>query len=129
MRHRNNRLKKLTWWAQKHELRIRNLMTSLIQNGQIKTTSKKARILKSEADKFLWHLVTLSERYEDNADVVRLSISYVKGYINTESDGKKVISELVPRYKEQWRTTWFVQSYKLWFRKWDWAEEVLVKLI
>jgi len=51
MRHRYNKLKTLKTWVVKRDLVIRNLITSLIKHGQIKTTPKKAKILKSEIDK------------------------------------------------------------------------------
>ncbi len=129
MRHRNKRTKQLSPWIQKRDLVVRNMVTDLIKRWQIKTTTKKAKVLKSEADKFFSHLISLFEKYEKESDARRIAISYIKWFINTEQDWKKVIDELIPKYKEQWKTTWFVASFKLWYRKWDWAEEVLIKLV
>ncbi|MBS8121440.1 Ribosomal protein L17 [Candidatus Vampirococcus lugosii] len=128
MRHKYNKLKDLNPGAQKFDLRIRNLLTSLIKNGQIKTTSKKAKILKSEADKFLSHLVGLTSRY-DEADAKRLSISYVKSTILGNEEGKKMINEILPKYVDSGQKFGFVSTYKLGYRKGDSAEEVLVKLV
>jgi ribosomal protein L17 len=52
MRHRYNKLKYLETGVVKTSLVIRNLLTSLIKNWEITTTSKRAKILKSVADKF-----------------------------------------------------------------------------
>ena len=129
MRHRYNKLKEFNSWIQKKELLIRNLITSLIKNGQIKTTSKKAKVLKSEADKFFSYLVWLFEKNEDLNTARRLAISYIKWFVNNDKDWKKVVNEIVPKYREEWKSDWFIQSFKIWYRKWDWAEEVLLKLV
>ncbi len=129
MRHRYNRLKELSPWAQKTDLRLRNLVTSLVENWQIKTTSKKASILKREADKFFSNLVSASTRYENEKDWRALNISLIKWYINSDSAWKKLVNELLPKYIQAWKKFGFVQTFKLWYRKWDWAEEVVVKLV
>ncbi len=129
MRHRKKTVKTLTWWAQKWEIRVRNLLTSLVNNGQIKTTEKKARVLESQGNKFFSRLTSLLRKYDDENEVRREAIRIVKSTIYTKDDWKKVVDELLPKYREENRTSGFIQCYKLGYRQWDWAEEVLVKLV
>lgn len=128
MRHKYNKLKQVDTWIQKKEIVFRNMLTSLIKNGQIKTTPKRAKVLISTTDKFLSSLMGLFDKYEEK-EVRRLAISKVKSYIMTRDEWKKVVDNLLPKYKEEWRKTWFTTTYKLWFRKGDGVEEVLVKLV
>jgi hypothetical protein len=52
----------------------------------------------------------------------------VKATIYGEEEWKKVIQTLLPKYRElKWKS--FVANYKIWFRKWDGSEKVLLKLI
>jgi len=116
-------------WDQKATLIIRNLMTSLIKYWQIKTTKKRAKVLKSEMDKFLSRLVGLFDKYSDEKDVKREAIRYVKTLIFTEEEWKKVVNDILPKYKEKGMKAWFIQDFKLGARPGDNAEVVLIKLI
>lgn len=129
MRHRYNKLKSLSTWMVKKENVVRNLLTSLITSGHIVTTTKRAQVLKSEIDRLFSQLLSIVARFEDKADARRESIRVVKSVLYTELSGKKVIDELLPKYIEEGRKSWFVQDYKLWFRPWDAAEKIMVKLI
>ncbi|UFX82851.1 bL17 family ribosomal protein [Candidatus Absconditicoccus praedator] len=128
MRHKYNKLKQVDTGIQKKEIVFRNMLTSLIKNGQIKTTPKRAKVLISTTDKFLSSLMGLFDKYEEK-EVRRLAISKVKSYIMTRDEGKKVVDNLLPKYKEEGRKTGFTTTYKLGFRKGDGVEEVLVKLV
>ncbi len=91
------------------------MLTNLVTSGYITTTPKRAKVLKAYADHFFARLVKLhAERPEDAA---RESVRYVKSVIWTEDAGKKVVSELVPAYISQSRTSGYIANYKLGFRK------------
>lgn len=116
MRHHSDKLIQLSTGV--HQTRsnvLRTLLTNLITTGYIVTTPKRAKVLKAYADHFFSRLVKLNaERPEDAA---REGIRYVKSVIWTEDAGKKVISQLVPAYIGQTRTSGYVANYKLGFRK------------
>ncbi len=129
MRHRKKRTKSIRWGIQKSDNKLRNLLTSLIENGQIKTTKKKAKVLKANWDKFFAKLISKFDKYEDEKEVKREIIRQVKSVVYTKKAWKKVVEELIPRYKKEEKKSWFIADYKLGFRKGDWAEEILVKLL
>jgi ribosomal protein L17 len=144
MRHRYNKLKYLETGVVKKSLVIRNLLTSLIKNWEITTTSKRAKVLKSFADKFFNRAKRIFEKYND-ADLqkkllIRLADMYLtndggkyrfgwkrkeQGKLNVK---EKFVDLIAPTLKEVNFSTGFVIDYKLWYRKGDGAEEVLVKL-
>lgn len=128
MRHRYKSTLKLNTWCQTRNNVVKNLLTSLIKSWQIITTTQKARVLKAEVDKFFSRLLRMFEMYKDEKDVRREAIRYVKSVIFTENEWKKIIDSLLPKYKQEWRKSWFVSDYKMWTRLWDWAEKILVKL-
>ena len=128
MRHKKKRILELSTWVQKKQNVIRNLLTSLVAHGQMVTTIKRSKVLKSVADKFFGRLVRIHEK-NDEATAKRESIRYVKSLIFTEKEGKKVIQDILPRYLEAKKTCWFVMNVKLGPRPGDAAEKVLVKLI
>lgn len=129
MRHRYNNLTQMNTWAQKASLVIRNLLTSLVTYWEISTTAKRAKILKAEADSFFARLVGMWEQYDNEKDVRREAIRFVKSVIFTEDAGKKIVDNILPKYKKEGRKTWFVRDFKLWPRPWDNTEKVLLKLI
>lgn len=128
MRHRYKSTLKMDTWYQSKDNIIRNLLTSLVKSGFITTTPQRWKILKAQADKFFSSLVSLFSKYQDEKDVRREAIRIVKTVIFTEDEGKKVINDLLPRFKQEWRTSWFVSDYKLWQRVWDWAEKIMIKI-
>lgn len=128
MRHKKKRILELSTWVQKKQNVIRNLLTSLVASGQMVTTIKRSRVIKSVADKFFGRLVRLHEK-NDESTAKRESIRYVKSLIFTEKEGKKVIQDILPRYLESKKTCGFVMNVKLGPRPGDAAEKVLVKLI
>lgn len=128
MRHQFKKTRKINVWAQRSEIVVRNMLTSLVISWQIVTTVSKARVIKAQADKFFWRLVSLFDKYENLADVRREAIRILKSTLYTEEAWKKVLSELLPKYKEANKSYGFISDYKLWVRSWDWAEKILLKL-
>lgn len=128
MRHQYNKLKTLNTWVQKKENVIRNLLTSLVINGQLVTTPKRAKVLKSQADKFFSDLVRMTKEYQDANDARREVIRLIKSIIYTQEGGKKVLEDLLPKYLKNENSS-FIVNYKLWVRPWDNSEKILVKLI
>ncbi len=129
MRHKLKRLAELNTWVQKSSNVIRNLITSLIKSWEIVTTPKRAKVLKSEIDKLFSSLLNQFNKYQDEKDVKREVIRIVKSIIYTEEEWKKVANDLLMRYKKEWKTCWFTNDYKLWFRAWDSVEKILVRLV
>ena len=130
MRHKHNKLIELT--TGEHQTRsnlIRTLLTNLIRTGEMTTTSKRAKVLKSEADKFFARLVGLFDMYADEKDVRREAIRIVKSTIFSEAEGKKVVDELMPKYRSAGKKSGYVADYKMGHRIGDGAEKVLVRLI
>lgn len=128
MRHRINKLKQLNTGAKKKDVFVRNLLSSFVKNGRIVTTPKRAQVLKAEADAFFSKLVKTYNRYTDKNEAKRECINIVKAEIFGEEEGKRVINVLLPKYVAE-RNNSFVASYKMWFRKWDAAEQVMLKLL
>lgn len=128
MRHQRNKLIELEVGIQKRSLVIRTMLTNLVREGKITTTSKRAAVLKAEADHFFGRLMSLFTRFTNEADVKREAIRYVKSVIFTEAEGKKVVNELLPKFKEEGKKHGFISDYKLGPRKGDGAEAVLLKL-
>lgn len=130
MRHKHNKLIELT--TGQHQTRsnlIRTLLTNLVRTGELTTTSKRAKVLKSEADKFFARLVRLFDMYADEKDVRREAIRIVKSTIFSDAEGKKVVDELLPKYRAAGKKAGFVADYKLGYRMGDGAEKILVRLI
>lgn len=128
MRHRINKLKQLNTWAKKKDVFVRNLLSSFVQSGRVVTTPKRAKVLKAEADAFFSKLVRTYTRYTDQNEAKRECINIVKAEIFGEEAWKKVINTLLPKYVAE-KNNSFVASYKMWFRKGDAAEQVMLKLL
>ncbi len=128
MRHKKNKLLELRTWEKNRSIFVRQLLTNLIKNGKVTTTEKRAKVLKSEANAFFSRLVRLSKTLEAK-DAKRECDRYIKSLVYWENEGKKVMSEYLPRYLAEWAKTSYVTNYKLWFRAWDAAAKILVKLI
>ncbi|MEY3197669.1 MAG: hypothetical protein RL023_291 [Candidatus Parcubacteria bacterium] len=126
MRHKKNSLLQFESGVQKQSLLMRNMLTSLVTYGQITTTPKRAKVLKSEANKLFNRLVRTVQASEQ--DGVRRCISYVKSVLFTDVAGKKLITELLPKFLDA-QTTSFIADYKLGMRKGDASEEVMIKII
>ncbi len=128
MRHRQKRLLNLSTGAKKKTVFIRSLLTSLVKYGAITTTPKRARVLKAEADSFFSKLVAQFEKYDNEKDAQRECIRIVQSQIFWEKEWKKVVEEILPKYKEAKKTSGFVEDYKVGFKAGDASLKVLVKL-
>lgn len=128
MRHKHKRILELNTGTIKTSTVVRNMLTNLIENGKMQTTSKRSRVLKAFADSFFARLVRI-QKTKEPADARRESIRYISSVVFGDTAGKKVLDEILPRFVEEGHTTWFVTNYKLWFRPWDGAEKVLVTLV
>lgn len=127
MRHQRNRLIELEVWVQTRSNVLRTLLTNLVREGQITTTLKRAKVLRSYADHFFARLVGMSGKYDEKG-FDRESIRYIKSMIWTEAEGKKVSKDILPRLLSKENKSWFVSIYKAWYRLGDGAEKVLVKI-
>ena len=128
MRHKKKRVLELSTGVQKKQNVVRNLLTSLITHGEMITTGKRAKVVKAEADKVFARLVRIYSKFEGVA-AKREADRFVKSVLYTEVAGKRAVSEILPKYLDESRTTGFVSNYKLGFRAGDAAEKVLVKLV
>ena len=129
MRHKRNKLIELeVGVSQTRKGVVRTLLTNLVRDGKLTTTPKRAAILKAEADHFFARLMNLFTRFTDEADVKREAIRYVKSVLFTETEGKKVVNDMLPRYKQEGKKAGFVSDYKLGPRKGDGTEQIMLKL-
>ena len=127
MQHRKNALLEINTGVKSKNVYIRQMLTNLVRNWKVSTTSKRAAVLKSEADALISRLVLNTKNYSE-ADAKRENIRLIKSVIYSEVEGKKLLNDLLPKYIESGKLSGFVCTYKLWYRLGDWAEKVLVKL-
>ena len=127
MRHQQNKLLELNTGAKSKWVFIRMQLSSLIRAWKITTTPKRAKVLKAFTDEFFSRLLSFDAKYDEKA-AKREAIKYVKSVVYGEEEGKKVISTLLPKYREEKRTSGFTTSYKLGFRVWDAAAKIMLKL-
>ena len=126
MQHRKNSLLEINTGVKSKWVYIRQMLTNLVKNGKVTTTSKRAAVLKSEADALISRLISNTKKYSET-DAKRENIRLIKSIIYSEVEGKKLLNELLPKYVESGKNSWFVCTYKLWYRLWDGAEKILVK--
>lgn len=130
MNHKKNKLIQLnTGQFQTRSNVMRSMLTNLVRSGQMITTPKRAKVLKAYADSFFSRLVNTYTRYENSSDGLREAIRLVKQTIFTEAEWKKIIADLLPKFQSENKDSSFVANYKLWYRKWDGVESILVKII
>ncbi|MDR0607377.1 MAG: hypothetical protein LBG52_03305 [Candidatus Peribacteria bacterium] len=129
MQHRKNKLLEISTGAKSKPVFIRQLLTNLVRNGKITTTSKRAAVLKAYADSFFAGLVNNVSTYQDEKDARRENIRVIKSEIFSEPEGKKVLETLLPKFIEAGKHSGFVASYRLGYRVGDGAEKVLLKLV
>ena len=91
------------------------------------TTPKRAKVLKAFTDSFFSTLLSFDAKYDEKG-ALREAIRYVKSVVYGEAEGKKVIETLLPKYREEKRTSGFTTSYKLGFRVGDAAAKTMLKL-
>ena len=109
MRHQQNKLLQLNTGAKSKTVFMRMQLSSLIRAGKLTTTPKRAKVLKAFADTFFSTLLSFDAKYG-------------------EAVGKIVIETLLPKYREEKRTSGFTTSYKLGFRVGDAAAKTMLKL-
>lgn len=127
MRHRHNKLLEINTGAKSKPVFLRQLLTNLVRNGKITTTSKRAKVLKSYADSFFADLVSNTAAY-DAKDARRENIRLVKSEILSEPEGKKVMDTFLPKFIESGKKSWFITTFKMWYRVGDGAEKVMLKI-
>ena len=103
---------------------LRNMATSLIENGQIETTEMKAKELSSVVDK----LVTLAKRNDLHAR--RQVLAYVRN-VEVDEEGttavQKLFNEIAPKYEG--RVGGYTRIIKAGPRKGDGAEVAILQLV
>ncbi len=105
---------KTGYTASKNKMMLRNVVTSLVNNEEVKVTSGVVKELKTLAD----HLVTLAKK---NTLHTRRQAASV---LMDEASLKKLFSELGPRFAN--RNGGYTKAFKLGARKGDNAEVCLV---
>lgn len=105
---------KTGYTASKNKMMLRNVVTSLVNNEEVKVTSGVVKELKTLAD----HLVTLAKR---NTLHTRRQAASV---LMDEASLKKLFNELGPRFAN--RNGGYTKAFKLGARKGDNAEVCLV---
>ena len=106
---------KAGYTAAKNKMMLRNVVTSLVLNEEVKVTSGVVKELKTLAD----HLVTLAKR--NTLHTCRQAAAVLMD----EEAVKKLFAELGPRFAN--RQGGYTKALKLGFRKGDSAEVCLVR--
>ena len=127
MQHRKNALLEINTGVKSKWVYIRQMITNLVKNGKVTTTSKRAIVLKSEMDALISRLVSNTKHYSEK-DARRENIRLIKSVIYSEAEGKKLLNDLLPKYVESGKNSGFICTYKLGYRLGDGAEKILVQL-
>ncbi|NLM46702.1 MAG: 50S ribosomal protein L17 [Firmicutes bacterium] len=96
---------------------LRNLTTSMILTGRVKTTEAKAKQLRSIAEK----MITLGKRNDLHARRQALA------YLLDENAVKKLFDEIAPRYAE--RQGGYTRILKLGARRGDAAAMAIIEFV
>ena len=96
---------------------LRNLVTSLLENGRIETTVEKAKETRCMAEK----MITLGK--ENTLHTRRQALSY----ITKEDVVTKVFAEIAPKYAE--RNGGYTRIMKMGPRRGDAAEMAIIELV
>lgn len=96
---------------------LRNLVTSLLKEGQIKTTNTRAKETRRLAEK----MITLAKRGDLH------SRRQVMAFVYDENVVKQLFDETAPKYKE--RNGGYTRILKLGPRRGDAAEMVIIELV
>ncbi len=116
MRHRNNKAI-LNRPADQRKAMVRNLLTSLFENGKVETTDSRAKALASESEKLITKIKSREHKYN--------AIRDLKQVIFTESASKKALAYAEGTKK----TSGFTRQTKTRVRAGDASNMVLVELI
>ena len=96
---------------------LRNLVTSLLENGRIETTVQKAKETQSIAEK----MITLGK--ENTLHSRRQALAF----ITKEDVVTKLFAEIAPKYAE--RNGGYTKIYKIGPRRGDAAEMAIIELV
>ncbi|NLM04248.1 MAG: 50S ribosomal protein L17 [Clostridiales bacterium] len=99
------------------EMLLRNLVTSLIQNGRIETTEAKAKEAKRMAEK----MITLAKKGDLHAR------RQVLAYMTDKSTVNRMFAELAEKYQD--RNGGYTRIVKIGPRRGDAAEMVILELV
>lgn len=117
--------RKLGRTADHRKALFRNMVTSLIEAGQIETTEMKAKELRSVMDE----LVTLAKRGDLHAR--RQAASYVRNVVVNEETGQtalqKLFDEIAPAYEK--RSGGYTRVVKTRIRRGDAAPMAIVTFV
>lgn len=127
MRHKYNKLLQVNTGAKSKSVFMRMQLSSLLRAGKLTTTPKRAKVLKMYTDEFFSTLLNISAKYEEK-DATREAIRFVKSVVFGETEGKKVIETLLPKYKEENRKSGFTTEFKLGYRVGDASQKIMLKL-
>lgn len=111
------KLRKLGRPTDHRKAMLRNLVTSLLRNGKIKTTETRAKETKRMAEK----MITLAKRGDLHAR------RQVLAYVYDETVVKNLFDEIAPKYAE--RNGGYTRMLKLGPRRGDAAETVILELV
>lgn len=96
---------------------LRNLVTSLLENGKIETTITRAKETRSIAEK----MITLGKKGDLHAKRQALA------YITKEDTVKKLFDEIAPKYED--RNGGYTRIIRVGPRRGDASEMVILELI
>ena len=129
MRHRYNRLLELNTGIQKKDNVLRNMITSLLVEKRITTTPKRAKVVKHEVEKLFSKLVKTYKRYSEK-DVSKREVKKIlDGILYNKDVVDEIINERLLNYIENGKVSWFVRNYKVWYRKGDAVEKIMIELV
>ncbi len=118
MRHRNNAIK-IGSRNGAHKLALlRNLMTQLVLHEKIKTTEHKAKILRTQFEKFFNMIRSQSELNQ---------VRELDSFFYSDIPGKKIKEVLIKRFEN--RTSGLTRLTRLYNRKGDNTTIVLIELV
>lgn len=119
MRHRIKKTAKLGRKPDHRQLLVRNLATSIILSGKIKTTITKANTVQP----FIENLIANTKSKANDREIIR----YLKSVLLDEKAQKKLLQELKEKYSD--RNSGFTRIIPLSVRPGDGAKKVLIELI
>lgn len=117
MRHRRNTTR-LNRDAAHLDSMLRNMATSIILYEKVKTTHSKAKVVKSVVEK----LITKAKNQP-----LAVAMRTFNAYLTDKNASKKLMRELVERYKE--RNSGYLRVTPLGFRSGDSAPMVQIELV
>ena len=130
MRHHYNRFLELNTGVQKKSNVVRNMLTSLVKHKRVTTTSKKAKVLRYEAEKFFAKLVRTYNRFENKEDALREVKRIILANTFGGDDTVEIVldDKLLP-YIQEGRTSGYTRLYRVGVRQGDNVEKVMVELV